>query len=83
MSLGDNRRNRGCLAICYNLPMKHKPLIETNPYLRDPEKFRKALITSVASSTAIETGASIMSIARMLEESHKTEPLTMTPSSAR
>ena len=33
--------------------MKQKPLIETNPYLRDPNKFRKALITSVASSTAI------------------------------
>jgi len=23
--------------------MEQKPLIETNPYLRDPEKFRKAL----------------------------------------
>jgi hypothetical protein len=39
--------------------MKHKPLIETNPYLRDPAKFRKALITSVASSTAIETGTPV------------------------
>ena len=48
--------------------MKQKPLIETNPYLCDPEKLRKALITSVASSTAIETGASVESIARMLEE---------------
>ena len=51
--------------------MEQKPLIETNPYLRDPEKFRKALITSVASSTAIETGAPIESIARMLEECKK------------
>jgi hypothetical protein len=56
--------------------MEQKPLIETNPYLRDPEKFRKALITSVASSTAIETGTSVASIARMLEEGAKTEPLT-------
>ena len=55
--------------------MKKKPLIETNPYLRDPNKFRKALITSVASSTAIETGAPVASIARMLEEADKTEPL--------
>ena len=36
--------------------MSRKPLIETNPYLKDPEK-RKALIyTTVTSSTAIETG---------------------------
>jgi hypothetical protein len=48
--------------------MKQKPLIETNPYLRDPEKFRKALITNVTSSTAIETGAPVASIVRMLEE---------------
>lgn len=53
--------------------MEQKPLIETNPYLRDPEKFRKALILSVASSTAIETGAPIASIIRMLEESLEAE----------
>ena len=52
--------------------MQQKPLIETNPYLRDPKKFRKALIRSVASSTAIETGQPIEAIARMLEESEKT-----------
>ena len=63
--------------------MEQKPLIETNPYLRDPEKFRKALITSVASSTAIETGAPVASIARMLEEGEKTEPLTTTQGSTR
>jgi hypothetical protein len=56
--------------------MKQKPLIGTNPYLRDPEKFRKALIKSVASSTAIETGATVASVARMLEESAKSEPIT-------
>ena len=63
--------------------MKQKPLIETNPYLRDPNKFRKALITSVASSTAIETGAPVASIARMLEEAGKAEPLKTTQGSAR
>lgn len=63
--------------------MEQKPLIETNPYLRDPEKFRKALIMSVASSTAIETGTPIASITRMLEEDTKTEPLTTTQDSAR
>ncbi len=63
--------------------MDQKPLIETNPYLRDPVKFRKALITSVASSTAIETGAPVESIARMLGEDEKTEPLTKPKGSAR
>lgn len=63
--------------------MEQKPLIETNPYLRDPEKFRKALITSVASSTAIETGAPVASIARMLEEGHEAKPFTTTQGSAR
>ncbi|MGV3627294.1 MAG: hypothetical protein ACO1PN_06365 [Betaproteobacteria bacterium] len=63
--------------------MLKKPLIETNPYLRDPEKFRKALITSVASSTAIETGASVASIAQMLEDTAEAKPLTSTQGSAR
>ena len=63
--------------------MKQKPLIETNPYLRDPEKLRKALITSVASSTAIETGASVDSIARMLEETRRTASLKTTQRSSR
>lgn len=63
--------------------MEQKPLIETNPYLRDPEKFRKALITSVASSTAIETGAPVSTIAHMLEEDAETKLLKKTPGSAR
>jgi len=58
--------------------MKQKSLIETNRYLRDPAKFRKALIKSVASSTAIETGAPVASVARMLEEGAKSEPFTTT-----
>ena len=71
-----------CLADCYNLPMKRRPLSETNPYLRDPEQRRKALIMSVASSTAIETGASVASIVRMLEESEEEKPSTTTQGSA-
>ena len=49
----------------------------------DPEKFRKALITSVASSTAIETGAPVASIARMLEDAAQAKPFTPTQDSAR
>lgn len=83
MNLEANGRSRVFLPICYNLSMEQKPLIETNPYLRDPEQFRKALITSVASSTSIETGAPVASIARMLKAHVQSEPLTTTQGSAR
>jgi len=63
--------------------VKKKPLIETNPYLRDPEKLQKALDTSIASSTAIETGAPIESIVRMLQEREETKPLKHSQGSAR
>lgn len=63
--------------------MKKRPLIETNPYLRHPERFRKALITSVASSTSIETGAPVEAIARILEEALKTGPHQKLQGSAR
>ncbi|MEW6326351.1 MAG: hypothetical protein AB1487_01960 [Thermodesulfobacteriota bacterium] len=41
-------------------------MIETNPYLRIPVKYRKALITNVSSSTAIETETTVESIIRTL-----------------
>ncbi|TAM47314.1 MAG: hypothetical protein EPN55_02620 [Gammaproteobacteria bacterium] len=63
--------------------MEQKPLIETNPYLRDPAKFRKALIRSVASSTAIETGAPVAAVVHMLEAGEQTPPFTTTQRSAR
>jgi len=63
--------------------MEQKPLIETNPYLRDPKKFRKALITNVSSSTAIETGAPVESIAHSLVEGDESRPLKKPQGSAR
>jgi len=62
--------------------MDKRPLIETNPYLRDPEKFRKALITNVSSSTAVETGAPVESITRTLVEGDKSRPLKKPQGSA-
>lgn len=65
-------------VMAYNLTvggpvaMNKKPLIETNPHLKAPAQYRKALITNVASSTAVETGASVDSIARILAETGKT-----------
>jgi hypothetical protein len=55
--------------------MSKKSLLETNPYLKAPEKYQKALITNVASSTAIETGASIESITDKLTKSEKTDKI--------
>lgn len=63
--------------------MKNKPLIETNPHLKVPAKYRKALIANVASSTAVETGASVKSIARILAEQNKPSPAKKTSGSAR
>jgi len=53
---------------------KPKPLIETNPYLTNPKKYRKALRLNVASSTAIKTGASVESIIRTLTDAGINEP---------
>jgi hypothetical protein len=63
--------------------MKNKPLIETNQHIKVPAKYRKALIANVASSTAVETGASVESIARILTEPDKPLPIKKTSGSAR
>ncbi len=39
--------------------MNKKPLIETNPHLKARGQYPKALSANVASSTALETGASV------------------------
>ncbi len=59
----------------YDCTMRKKPLIETNPYLRDPERRRKGLIMSAASSTAIETGAKVKTVVQALTREPKIPPL--------
>jgi len=63
--------------------MNSKPLIETNPHLKIPAKYRKALRTNVASSTAVETGASVASVVRILTASAKPASVKKTHGSAR
>ncbi len=63
--------------------MEQKPLIETNPFLRDPKKFRAALIANVSSSTAVETGASVEAIARALAVADKSRSFKKPQGSAR
>lgn len=62
--------------------MRKKPLIETNPFLKTPEKYRKALVTNIATSTAIETGMPVEEIARMLSEKEKAKPVKKSKGSA-
>ena len=52
----------------YDCIMSKKPLIETNPYLRDSTKYRKGLIVNVSSSTSVETGKKMKTIARALSQ---------------
>lgn len=68
---------------CYDCIMRKKPLIETNPYLLNPEKFRKDLITSVSSSTAVETGAKVETIVRTLSKELKSMPVKTRQGSGR
>jgi hypothetical protein len=63
--------------------MLKKPLIATNPYLQMPEKYWEALVTNVSSSTAIETGAPVESVARKLAEGNITKALKTGPGSDR
>jgi len=48
--------------------MSKKPLIETNPFLKDPNEYEHALITNVASSTAVELGVLPQTVANALEQ---------------
>ena len=50
--------------------MAEKPLIETNPYLRDPEQYKKLLLINVGSSAAIEIGSFPASITQELKTLH-------------
>lgn len=48
--------------------MPKVPLSESNAHLRDPKKFREGLIGNVSSSTAIETGKKVESVAKRLRD---------------
>ncbi len=48
--------------------MKRSTLLDKHPALKDPAKRREWLIRNVATSTAIETGASVKSISKDLRD---------------
>ncbi len=43
--------------------MQKKSLFETNRHLKDSVKYRTSLLSNVSSSTAIETGESVQTVA--------------------
>lgn len=63
--------------------MSKKPLIATNPYLRAPEKYREALVANVSSSTAIETGAAVATVASKLTNGNRGRRIKTRQGSAR
>lgn len=46
--------------------MQKKSFFETNQHLKDPAKYRSALLANVASSTAIETNEGIETVVKKL-----------------
>lgn len=48
--------------------MQKKSLFDANPHLQDPDKYRESLITSVSSSTAIETGTAVTIVNEQLTD---------------
>jgi len=64
--------------------MAKKTLIETNPYLKDPEKRKAMFYATVASSTAIEgVHAAVKKALKAVEESNKTSNLSGSAASGR
>ena len=47
--------------------MSEKPLIETNPYLKDPKQYERLLLINIGSSAAIELGSFPVEITRELK----------------
>jgi hypothetical protein len=52
----------------YHRVMKRASLLDVNPDLKDPAKLDEFLILHVATSTAIETGATVETIAKDLRQ---------------
>ncbi len=67
------------LILWYNFFVSRKSLIETNPYLRDPDKFEKSLTANVATSTAIELGTLPDYIILALEKDADPQEFIKTP----
>ena len=53
--------------------MVEKPLIETNPYLRDQGQYKRMLLINVGSSAAIELGSFPAEISQALKTLHLQE----------
>ena len=59
--------------------MNHKPLSETNPYLKDKSVYEKYLFINVSSSATIELGELPAAIKKALKEKLLTNLIYITP----
>lgn len=59
--------------------MNHKPLSETNPYLRNKGIYQKFLFINVSSSATIELGELPTAIKKALKEKLLTSLIYITP----
>jgi hypothetical protein len=60
-----------------------KPLIETNRFLKDRSRYHRDLVSSVSSSTAIETGVPVAEVAKTLPIEPRPFPVKTRQGSAR
>lgn len=63
-------RTSSAIELWYNYLVPNKPLIETNPFLRNPEKYEELLVLNVGSSTAVELGKLPAKIVEILKSVH-------------
>ncbi len=59
-------------VLWYNLYMNHKPLSETNPYLKDAGAYEKYLLINVSSSATVELGRMPAAMKKALKEKQPT-----------
>ena len=59
--------------------MNHKPLSETNPYLRNKRLYEKFLIVNVSSSAAIELGPLPAALKEAIEAKQPVTWIYVTP----
>ena len=59
--------------------MNHKPLSETNPYLRDKSTYEKSLFVNVSSSATIELGILPPALIKALQSKNSVTLIYLSP----
>lgn len=59
--------------------MKHRPLSESNPYLKDKNLYEKFLVINVSSSATIELGELPTAMKKALQQKRLSSVIYITP----